>query len=138
MDAAAELGRNPASEHQIQPEYENEQTEAGRDCRTCLARPIFRRERGQRNIPFPCSADHVQNWQPYPVDQYSCYICVTIQYTVLPFWYVLGWTAKDQRNIYKAPKRAHKQKQGKNDAKKRTKTVQTNKNTRNHKMKRID
>ena len=24
---------------------------------------------------FPCSADHEQDWQPYPVDLYSCYIC---------------------------------------------------------------
>ena len=32
---------------------------------------ILRRERGQRNIPFPCSADHEQDWQPYPVDPYS-------------------------------------------------------------------
>ena len=39
MDAAAELGRNPVSKHQIQPEYGNEQADAGRDCRTCLARP---------------------------------------------------------------------------------------------------
>ena len=22
----------------------------------------------QGNIPFPCSADHEQDWQPYPVD----------------------------------------------------------------------
>ena len=29
---------------------------------------ILRRERGQRNIRFPCSTDHEQNWQPYPVD----------------------------------------------------------------------
>ena len=29
---------------------------------------IFRRERGQGNINFPCSADHEQDWQPYPVD----------------------------------------------------------------------
>ena len=36
---------------------------------------IFRRERGQGNIHFPCSADHVQDWQPYPVDPYSCYMC---------------------------------------------------------------
>ena len=27
---------------------------------------ILRRERGQRNIRFPCSADHEQDWQPYP------------------------------------------------------------------------
>ena len=31
MDAAAELGRNPVSKHQIQPEYGNEQVDAGRD-----------------------------------------------------------------------------------------------------------
>ena len=39
MDAAAELGRNPVSMHQIQPEYVDEQADAGRDCRTGLARP---------------------------------------------------------------------------------------------------
>ena len=31
---------------------------------------IIRRERGQRNIHFPCSGDHEQDWQPYPVDLY--------------------------------------------------------------------
>ena len=31
MDAAAELGRNPVSKHQIQPEYLNEQADAWRD-----------------------------------------------------------------------------------------------------------
>ena len=31
MDAAAELGRNPESKHQIQPEYGDEQGDAGRD-----------------------------------------------------------------------------------------------------------
>ena len=36
---------------------------------------ILRRKHGQGNIIFPCSADHVQDWQPYPVDRYSCYIC---------------------------------------------------------------
>ena len=71
MDAAAEIGRNPMSEHQIQPEYD-----AGRDCRTRLARP-----NSQERTPttgkyfFSCSADHVQDWQPYPVDPYSCYMC---------------------------------------------------------------
>ena len=33
MDAAAELGRNLVSKHQIQPEYGDEQADAGRDCR---------------------------------------------------------------------------------------------------------
>ena len=37
---------------------------------------ILRRERGQGNIPFRCSAHHEQDWQPYPVDPYYCYyIC---------------------------------------------------------------
>ena len=39
MDAAVELGRNPVSKHQIQPEYGDEQADAGRDCRTRIARP---------------------------------------------------------------------------------------------------
>ena len=38
---------------------------------------ILRRERGQGNIHFPCfpcSADHEQDKQPYPVDPYSFYM----------------------------------------------------------------
>ena len=36
---------------------------------------ILRRKRGQGDIHFPCSADHEQDWQPYPDDPYSCYMC---------------------------------------------------------------
>ena len=66
MDAAAELGRNPVSKHQ-------------RLTRDGTAEPvsrdqILRHARGQGNINFPCSADHEQDWQPYPVDPYSA-IC---------------------------------------------------------------
>ena len=39
MDAAAELGMNPVSKHQIEPEYGEEQADAGRDYRTRLVRP---------------------------------------------------------------------------------------------------
>ena len=35
---------------------------------------ILRHARGQGNIHFPCSADHEQDSQPYPVDPYSA-IC---------------------------------------------------------------
>ena len=35
---------------------------------------ILRHARGQGNVYFPCSADHEQDWQPYPVDPYSA-IC---------------------------------------------------------------
>ena len=31
----------------------------------------LRRERGQGKFRFPCSADHKQDWQPYPVDAQS-------------------------------------------------------------------
>ena len=40
----------------------------------------LRRERGQRNIYFPCLADHEQDWQPYPVDLYSAIYMMIIQY----------------------------------------------------------
>ena len=49
MDGAAELGRNPVSKHQIQPGYGEEQADAGRDCRTRLARPIC-----QARIMYVC------------------------------------------------------------------------------------
>ena len=78
MDSVAELGRNPVSKHQIRPEYGDEQADAGRDYGTAepVSRDqILRRERGQGNINFPCSTDHEQDWQPYPVDPYSCYMC---------------------------------------------------------------
>ena len=39
VDAAVELGRNSVSKYQIQPEYGDEQTDAGRDCPSRLARP---------------------------------------------------------------------------------------------------
>ena len=76
MDAAAELGRNPIiSKHQIQPEYGDEQADAGRDCRNHLARPNSQARTRTGKYSFSCSADHVQDWQPYPVDSYSCYMC---------------------------------------------------------------
>ena len=39
MDAAAEMGRDPVSKHQIQPGYGDKQADAGRDCRARLTRP---------------------------------------------------------------------------------------------------
>ncbi|CAN0472042.1 unnamed protein product [Ascophyllum nodosum] len=74
MDAAAELGRNPVSKHQIQPEYGDEQADAGRGCRTRLARPNSQ-ARTRTGKCFPCSVDHAQDWQPQPVDKYSGYMC---------------------------------------------------------------
>ena len=39
---------------------------------------ILRRERGQGNFYFPCSADHEQDWQPYTRLIHTLAICVTI------------------------------------------------------------
>ena len=74
MDAAAELGRNPVSKHQIQPEYGVSRLTRNGTAEPVSRDQILRHARGQGNIHFPCSADHEQDWQPYPVDPYSA-IC---------------------------------------------------------------
>ena len=74
MDAAAELGRNPVSKHQIQPQHGDEQARDG-TAEPVSRDQILRRECGQGIIHFSCSADHEQGWQPYPVDPYFCYMC---------------------------------------------------------------
>ena len=53
---------------------ENEQADAGRDCRTRPARLNYPARTGTGEIDFPFSADREQDWQPYPVDPYSA-IC---------------------------------------------------------------
>ena len=68
MDAAAELGRNPVSKHQIQPEYGDGQAERDGTAEPVSRDQILRCERGRGNIIFSCSAEHVQDCQPYPVD----------------------------------------------------------------------
>ena len=62
------------SKHQIPPEYGDEQADAGRDCRTRLARPDSQAQTGTGKYSFSMLADHEQDWQPYPVDPYFCYI----------------------------------------------------------------
>ena len=75
MDGAAEIGRNLVSKHQIQPENGDEQADAERDCRTRLARSNSQARTWTGKYSFFSSADHVQDWQPYPIDPYSCYMC---------------------------------------------------------------
>ena len=75
MDAAAELGRNLVSKHHIQPEKEMSRRTWDGTAEPVSRDQILRREREQGNFYFPCSADHEQDWQPYPVEPYSCYIC---------------------------------------------------------------
>ena len=59
--------------------------EMSRLTRDGTAEPVsrnqfLRRERGQGNIHFPCSADHEQDWQPYPVDTLARCVTVHTQY----------------------------------------------------------
>ena len=52
---------------------------------------ILRRERGQGNIIFPCSADDEEDWQPYPVDPYSCYMCENTYMQLAPRNLLTRW-----------------------------------------------
>ena len=52
-----------AIRHRVSPEFI--------ESRNCVPMAFTH---GDRGIFFPCSADHEQDWQPYPVDPYSA-IC---------------------------------------------------------------
>ena len=78
MDAAAELGRNPVSKHQIQPEYGDEDADAGRNCRTRETK--FSGASTDREIfMFPVQLIAYRIWQPYPLDPCSCCMCATCE-----------------------------------------------------------
>ena len=68
---------------------------------------ILRHTRGQRNIHFPCSADHEQDWQPYPVDPYSAicddhtYIHTYIVYTTMFTVMYTGWLGQSDHIVEK-------------------------------------
>ena len=51
---------------------------------------ILRRECGQGKNHFPCSADHEQDWQPYPADPYSSYMCNHTYISIHSMRYVRG------------------------------------------------
>ena len=76
MDAAAGIERNPVSKHQVHSALVWRMSRLTRDgtAEPVSRDQILRHVRGQGKIPFPCSADHGQDWQPYPVDPYSA-IC---------------------------------------------------------------
>ena len=81
MDAAAELGKNPVSKHQIQPQYGDEQADAGRDCRTRTGKGYFFLFR------WPLAG-----LATYPVDPYSCYMCDDNTY-IHTFVLLLVWAS---------------------------------------------
>ena len=61
---------------------------------------ILRHARGQGNIHFPCSADHEQDWQPYPVDPYSA-ICD--DHTYIHTYDIFLWHSSSSNDHHKAP-----------------------------------
>ena len=75
MDATAELGRNLVSTRFSLSMEMSRLTRDGTTAEPVSRDQILRHERGQGNIHFSCSADHVQDWQPHVVDPYSCYMC---------------------------------------------------------------
>ena len=50
---------------------------------------FLRHARGQGNIHFPCSADHEQDWQPYPVDPYSAPYLFSVSFLSVVFAFLL-------------------------------------------------
>ena len=73
LDAAAELGRNPEVSTRFSLSMEMSRLTRDGTAEPVSRDQILRHARGQGNI-FSCSADHEQDWQPYPVDPYSA-IC---------------------------------------------------------------
>ena len=65
---------------------------------------ILRHARGQENIHFPCSADHEQDWQPYPVDPYSA-ICN--DHTYIYTYSYIKYRAQNPELKNKVNKKAH-------------------------------
>ena len=49
---------------------ENKKVGVERDDQTCLVRPDAQAQTGTAGN-YPRSADHEQDWQPYPIDPYS-------------------------------------------------------------------
>ena len=47
-----DIGGDPVSKHQIQPKYGDRQADAGRDCRTHLARPNSQARTGSGKCSF--------------------------------------------------------------------------------------
>ena len=73
-DDVAEIGRNPVRSTRFSLSVEMSRLTRDGTAEPVSRDQILRREQGQGNITFTCSADHEQGWQPYPVDPYSCYM----------------------------------------------------------------
>ena len=81
MDAATEIGKNPVK---VSTRF-SLSIEMSRLTRDGTAQPVSRdqlrrreREQGNVHVHFPCSADHEQVWQPYPIDPSLAIYVMTI------------------------------------------------------------
>ena len=77
MDTAVDIARSCVSKHHIQPEYREWAGLCGTG-RPNLSRETKFSSASRDNGFFPCSADHEQDWQPYPVDLYTLLYVMTI------------------------------------------------------------
>ena len=91
MDAAAEIGRNPVRKHQIQPEYGDEQADAGRDGRIRLARPNsqVRTRTGKYSFSVELTTSRIGNLTRLI---HTLAICVTIHTYIHRCHYLLSVT----------------------------------------------
>ena len=65
-------GANQRVRHQIEPEWGRMSRLTREGTAEHVSRDqILGRERGQGKHRYSCSADHEQDWPPYPVDPYS-------------------------------------------------------------------
>ena len=72
MNAVTESGRNPVNYAPDSARVWNMSgLTRGGTVESVSRDQVLRRERVQRKYYFSCSADHEQNWQPYPVDLHS-------------------------------------------------------------------
>ena len=83
MDADAELGRNPVASTKLSLGMEMSRLKRDGIAEPVSRDQILRREWGQGNIHFPCSADHEQDWQPYSVDFLTVWVMTTGQHLQL-------------------------------------------------------
>ena len=60
---------------------------------------ILRRQRGQGNVNFPCSADHEQDWHPYPVDPCAC-VCVCVFFPFILDITFVGRTSRGHTGFF--------------------------------------
>ena len=61
---------------------------------------ILRHLRGQGKNHFPCSADHEQDWQPYPVDDTLLYVMTIHKYFQHAHFIPIVGVGKERRILF--------------------------------------